>query len=489
MYGKKRFLIWLIMITIVAMIPVLSADASSSEMTFEEFLKEVVDRKGNFDGGGVLVRWQPDETKRKIDRIQSNNAQYQIFSELDDITLSNIKFEYIPADIFEHTDAWAGPGNWTKDQIRNAEFQFLNKGNVTLKNCTFEKVIASPFGDQQNRPGDANRSLTVTDCTFSNVYNAYALKDIYPANAVIKDNHFENCSGAIYFEGTIPRGTIAISENQFGNIDQYAAAGKENTRGIIQLSAGFTTATSTQIILKDNTITGNLVKDENVTGGLAVLRQIANLDGREIGGWTPGKAFSIKAEGAYTLPSMPGGTDGKINYRFAGWAATDDYLGATDITNESRFLAAGQETQNGMYYAVWEPTSCTVIYSDGAGGAVFADQVFTVVPGDATPRFNGTPQREGYLFMGWQPTLSATVTENTIYTAVWEAIKPTPTPTTSAAPTSIPTASPAPTLSPTVAPAPPKTGDGSALGTWIGLLLLGAGGMAGLALHMKKRKS
>ena len=52
MYGKKRFLIWLIMITIVAMIPVLSADASSSEMTFEEFLKEVVDRKGNFDGGG-----------------------------------------------------------------------------------------------------------------------------------------------------------------------------------------------------------------------------------------------------------------------------------------------------------------------------------------------------------------------------------------------------------------------------------------------------
>lgn len=52
MYGKKRFLIWLIMITIVAMIPVLSADASGSEMTFEAFLQEVVDGKGNFDGGG-----------------------------------------------------------------------------------------------------------------------------------------------------------------------------------------------------------------------------------------------------------------------------------------------------------------------------------------------------------------------------------------------------------------------------------------------------
>ena len=382
----------------------------------------------------MLVRWQPDETKRKIDRIQSNNAQYQIFSELDDITLSNIKFEYIPADIFEHTDAWAGPGNWTKDQIRNAEFQFLNKGNVTLKNCTFEKVIASPFGDQQNRPGDANRSLTVTDCTFSNVYNAYALKDIYPANARIEDNRFENCSGAIYFEGTISRGMIDVSENQFDNIDRYAASGKENTRGIIQLSAGFTTGASTQIILKDNTITGNLVKDKDVEGGLPVLRQIAGLDGMEIGGWTPGEAFSIKAEGAYTLPSMPDGTDGKINYRFAGWAATDDYRGATDITNESSFLAAGdQVTQNGMYYAVWE----------------------AIKP---------TPT----------PTTSAA---------------PTPIPTASPAPTPIPTASPAPTLSPTVAPAPPKTGDGSALGTWIGLLLLGAGGVAGLALHMKKRKS
>ena len=52
MYGKRKILIWLIMITIVAMLPILSADASGSEMTFKAFLQEVVDRKGNFDGGG-----------------------------------------------------------------------------------------------------------------------------------------------------------------------------------------------------------------------------------------------------------------------------------------------------------------------------------------------------------------------------------------------------------------------------------------------------
>ena len=96
-------------------------------MTFKEFLEEVVAGEGNFDGGGVLVRWEPDEAERKIDRIQSNNAQYQIFSELDDITLSNINFEYVPADIDDHTDRWSGTHDWTALQIRNANFNFSTK--------------------------------------------------------------------------------------------------------------------------------------------------------------------------------------------------------------------------------------------------------------------------------------------------------------------------------------------------------------------------
>ena len=52
MYGKRKILIWLIMITIVAMFPILSADASGREMAFEAFLQEVVESNGNFDGGG-----------------------------------------------------------------------------------------------------------------------------------------------------------------------------------------------------------------------------------------------------------------------------------------------------------------------------------------------------------------------------------------------------------------------------------------------------
>ncbi len=52
MYGKRKILIWLIMITIVAMLPILSADASGSEMTFEAFLQKVVAEGGKYDGGG-----------------------------------------------------------------------------------------------------------------------------------------------------------------------------------------------------------------------------------------------------------------------------------------------------------------------------------------------------------------------------------------------------------------------------------------------------
>ena len=57
---------------------------------------------------------------------------------------------------------------------------------------------------------------------------------------------------------------------------------------------------------------------------------------------------------------------------------------------------------------------------DGVNGAAFADQVYTVKEGDATPSFDGTPTREGYVFLGWEPKVAETVTGNVTYTAQWE---------------------------------------------------------------------
>ena len=65
----------------------------------------------------------------------------------------------------------------------------------------------------------------------------------------------------------------------------------------------------------------------------------------------------------------------------------------------------------------------TVTYTDGVDGVeVFADVVHEKLPyGAKTPAF-GTkdPTRTGYVFGGWNPTVTAKVTESKIYSATWK---------------------------------------------------------------------
>ena len=62
----------------------------------------------------------------------------------------------------------------------------------------------------------------------------------------------------------------------------------------------------------------------------------------------------------------------------------------------------------------------TVTYTDGAGGAAFKDQIYSNIPhGAPTHAFVGTPERDGYTFNGWKPTVKATVTNDATYTATW----------------------------------------------------------------------
>ena len=356
---KRIFAILLSLCMLIGLLPA-AALAAENTMTFGDFLEAVEDGNGTFDGDGVTVQWKPDESVNIIHRIQNSNAQYQMFGDLQNIAISNVHFEYVPADIPNHSDGWSGiDKDYTADQIRNAEFQLLNSGNVTITNCTFEKIIVSPFGQQSGRENDANRTFTVTNCAFSNVYNAYALKDIYPASAFITGCSFNNCSGAIYFEGGIDRKEISIVNNTFSHIDEYAAEGKKDTRGVIQFSASGSLTSDTVLTVSGNTITGNLVKDKNIATNLMVVRQICDLGNVTLSGWTPGEACSVMIDSnstrEMTLPDMPSGTVFGATYTFQGWAAAKDYLGATDLTNVDKFLSAGDLGAIGAYYyAVWE---------------------------------------------------------------------------------------------------------------------------------------
>ena len=67
----------------------------------------------------------------------------------------------------------------------------------------------------------------------------------------------------------------------------------------------------------------------------------------------------------------------------------------------------------------------TVTYTDGVDDEeIFEDQTYTVESGKATPDFDGTPARDGYLFAGWSPEVAKTVTGNATYTAQWEQLPP-----------------------------------------------------------------
>ncbi|MGN0628077.1 MAG: hypothetical protein ACI4IW_00395 [Oscillospiraceae bacterium] len=71
-------------------------------------------------------------------------------------------------------------------------------------------------------------------------------------------------------------------------------------------------------------------------------------------------------------------------------------------------------------------TTYTVTYKDGVGGKVFKDDVHTVESGTTTPAFvGGIPTRPGYVFVGWTPTVSKTVTGDATYTATWRKVKDT----------------------------------------------------------------
>ena len=92
-----------------------------------------------------------------------------------------------------------------------------------------------------------------------------------------------------------------------------------------------------------------------------------------------------------------------------------------DSTNDEWKVATGMPVVFKVTCeTVPEETYYIVTYTDGVGGAAFADQAQRVKRGNPTPAFNGTPSRSGYTFTGWTPAVTDTVTDNVTYTAQWK---------------------------------------------------------------------
>lgn len=129
---------------------------------------------------------------------------------------------------------------------------------------------------------------------------------------------------------------------------------------------------------------------------------------------TEGRLYSTTAPFGSTLPTADAPTPTRTGYTFKFWSREGQN---GDVTGQ---------TVNGWtnLYAVWEKNTYTVTYTDGVNGEAFADQVYTAKYEDATPAFEGTPTRKGFVFDGWTPEVAETVTDDATYTAQWKPVQP-----------------------------------------------------------------
>ena len=111
------------------------------------------------------------------------------------------------------------------------------------------------------------------------------------------------------------------------------------------------------------------------------------------------------------------GTPKRDGYVFDGWNPAV----ADKVTGSQTYTATWKVDANGNGIPDDEEDKYTVTYTDGADGKVFTDKVYNnLLSGTATPAFDGTPKRDGYVFDGWNPAVADKVTGSQTYTATWK---------------------------------------------------------------------
>lgn len=249
----------------------------------DTFIKKLVASGYNFDGklkngGKLTVKWSPvsgcfDEhhalgadcpktaaTGNTPKRLNSGLLQFQLFKDLNTaVIIKNVKFVYEPADVKICVNSgWKG--SFTAEQAPAGQLYFMTTGDVTVDSCDFEKVVFTTF----NTKGTS----IVNGCTFKDVYNSYAIKDIRGENVSVTGTTIENCGGGIMVSSTGTVSNVTITGNTFYNVDTAgtAAADKVGTRAILQIASSGDYA-STAFDFSGNTATscGPVIRQLNTT--------------------------------------------------------------------------------------------------------------------------------------------------------------------------------------------------------------------------------
>ncbi len=250
-------------ITLDDFLKALNVTESTTSVTFDGASHEKA------AGGKLTVKWSPvsgcfdshhmlgadcpktEATGNTPKRVNNGLAQFQLFTGRDiSISIKNVNFVYVPADVkICINSGWKGV--FTKDAAPSGQLFFENTGSFTITDCSFDNVALTTW--------NGNGTTAISGCTFKNVYNNYAIKDIAGKEVNITGNRFENCGGAIMTSSnsTLTNNveSVNISSNQFSNIDVAGTAPQEKvgTRGIIQIAAATKVTGETSITLDSNT--------------------------------------------------------------------------------------------------------------------------------------------------------------------------------------------------------------------------------------------
>ena len=224
---------------------------------FAAFVKALTDAGYTFDGsthalaqnGKLTVKWSPVSgcydtreghectvgnvaaTANTPKRVNSGLTQFQLFEgESHAVNVKNVAFVYEPA-AFTVCENSGWKGTFTAEQAPAGQIYLMNTGNVTFEGCSFDKVVLTSF--------NCTGTSTVTNCSFKNVYNSYAVKDIRGKKVAVTGCTFENCGAAVMVSSTVKVGAVTISGNTFKNVDVAGTTpdDKVGTRGLVQIAS------------------------------------------------------------------------------------------------------------------------------------------------------------------------------------------------------------------------------------------------------------
>lgn len=224
---------------------------------FAAFVKALTDAGYTFDGskhalaqgGKLTVKWSPVSgcydkreghectvgnvaaTANTPKRVNSGLTQFQLFEgESHAVNVKNVAFVYEPA-AFTVCENSGWKGTFTAEQAPAGQIYLMSTGNVTFEGCSFDKVVLTSF--------NCTGTSTVTNCSFKNVYNSYAVKDIRGKKVAVTGCTFENCGAAVMVSSTVKVEEVTISGNTFKNVDVAGTTpdDKVGTRGLVQIAS------------------------------------------------------------------------------------------------------------------------------------------------------------------------------------------------------------------------------------------------------------